>query len=101
MRYWNILYPQGNTDGKPNPQAVKVFKDSIGSNIAKYRDSWRTLVRCLSGQAVDCIFSGQNALQILLRDGQPYMRPNVLMATVQYYFLLLQKSSVAICAYTQ
>ena len=36
VRYWNNLYPEGNTSkGKLNSKAAQTFKDSIGNNIAK------------------------------------------------------------------
>ena len=73
---WNELYPNGNTStGTLDPDAAKAFKQSVGGNIAKYRDSWLVLSQCLSGTNVDCVFSDRTALQILLMDGQTFMRP--------------------------
>ena len=102
VQYWNELYPNANNkDGTLNKKAANAFKQAVQGNIAKYRDSWTILSKCLTGTNVDCVFSGHTALQILLMDGQTYMRPLVLTQSIQYYFLLMQKSAVAICAYAQ
>lgn len=95
---WNALYPNGAKDGKLNPDAVTVFKQEVFNDMSKYRDSWNTLAQCLSGSNTDCIFDNQNALQVLTMDGQIFQRPLILTQIIQYYFILLQKSSVAICA---
>jgi len=99
--YWNALYPQGSKNGQVNQDAVNLFKISIGGNIAKYRDAWTTLTECLSGKNQDCILQGRSALEIILYNGQTYPRPLVLTKSLQYYFILAQKSAVAICAYSQ
>jgi len=98
---WNNLYPNGAKDGKVNQEAAQEFKNAIGGNIEKYRDSWNLLVDCLAASNVDCVLQGRSALEILLSDGQIYVRPRMLTFSLKYYFILIQKSSVAICAYAQ
>eukprot|EP00932_Pfiesteria_piscicida_P008614 SRR837773.19101.p2 GENE.SRR837773.19101~~SRR837773.19101.p2 ORF type:complete len:352 (-),score=170.99 SRR837773.19101:683-1669(-) len=96
--FWNALYPNGSKGGKLNQAAVNTFKQVVMNDMSKYRDSWNTLAQCLAGTNTDCIFDNQNALQVLMYDGQTFQRPVILTQIVQYYFILLQKSSVAICA---
>jgi enamine deaminase RidA (YjgF/YER057c/UK114 family) len=100
VSYWNTLYPYGSTDGALNSTAVAKFTKDVGS-ISKYRDTWNTLEQCLAGTNVDCVLGGKTALEILLQDGTTYDRPIMLTNAIKYYWLLLQKSSVAICAYSQ
>ena len=42
-----------------------------------------------------------STIQVLMMSGQTYMRPRVLTQAMQYYFLLMQKSLVAICGYAK
>eukprot|EP00450_Noctiluca_scintillans_P001517 CAMPEP_0194481696 /NCGR_PEP_ID=MMETSP0253-20130528/3995_1 /TAXON_ID=2966 /ORGANISM="Noctiluca scintillans" /LENGTH=925 /DNA_ID=CAMNT_0039321197 /DNA_START=54 /DNA_END=2831 /DNA_ORIENTATION=- len=98
--YWNTLYPVASTDGTLNSDAVSQFTKDVGS-ISKYRDQWNILEQCLSGTNVDCVLGGKTALEILLQDGTTYDRPIKLTNAIKYYWLLLQKSSIAICAYSR
>jgi len=99
--FWNRIYPQGSVNGTLNPVTAKKFKEFAGGNIGNYRDQWNILVQCLAGQNVDCVLGQKTVLEILLTDGENYDRPLRLTQAIQYYFLLLQKSSVAICAYSR
>ena len=101
MDEWNRIYPQGSVNGTLDPETAHKFKAFADGNIAKYRDQWNVLVQCLAGQNVDCVLGQQTVLEILLMEGENYDRPLRLTQATQYYFLLLQKSSVAICAYSR
>jgi len=101
VRYWNNLYPNTGTNSTQNSTAIQNFGKQIDGDISHYCDQWSILARCLSGHNMDCVFSGKTPLEILLNgQDEPYMHPQLLIDSIQYYFLLLQKSSVAICAYS-
>ena len=96
VKFW----VKNHHDLRTNVTTQKAFQSYVGSNLAKYRDQWNTLAQCLAGTMPDCIFDDETALSILLKDGQTFPRPAVLVTTIHYYWILLQQSAVAMCGYT-